>query len=417
MIRWAFLLALTLPSSALAQSILIRNATVHTAAAAGTLKESDVLVQGGRIAAIGTKLTAPEGVRSIDARGKPLSPGLFGGFSHIGVYEIGLEPTASDESITLGMRPEFDLTLAFNDESVTVTNTRNDGVTYVMLAPVPGAASGGGSLLAGQGALQRLDGRAAAESAATRAMFIEMGADAVGYAGGSRAAQFMLLRQALTEARTPTALLTHDERLLTPTGRQVLSEWLKSRQLFVIDVDRAADIRQVLAFAQRENLRIAIRHGNEAWRVAGELKAAGVAVILDPFENLPGGFDEIGTTMENAARLARAGVPVAFSLSDAGPDRARVLRQAAGNAVARGLPWEAALAAITRVPAEIFGGANRFGSIEVGKQADLVLWSGDPLEVSSVAEQVYIDGRSLDLRSRHTELRDRYIERLKPSFR
>ncbi|MCS6946336.1 MAG: amidohydrolase family protein, partial [Steroidobacteraceae bacterium] len=184
-----------------------------------------------------------------------------------------------------------------------------------------------------------------------------------------------------------------------------------------VDVDRAADILQVLKFAERENLRIAIAKGAEAWRVAAELAAAKVPVILDPFANLPASFDEVGATRQNAVRLARAGVEIAFSLTDRGPDRARVLRQAAGNAVAQGLPWETALAAITRVPAALFGALDEVGTIEVGKRADLVLWSGDPLEVSSIAEQVFFDGRPIDMRSRQTELRDRYVERLRPSFR
>lgn len=406
------LAAATLCNLASAQSVLIRNATVHTAAAAATLSDTDVLVQNGRIAAIGKDLVAPDGVRRIEARGRPLTPGLFGGLTQIGVVEIGLERSAGDQAVGLGgMRPEFDLALAYNPESMIVGVSRSNGVTFALLTPSTASASSGGSLIAGRGALFRLDG-ADIPATAPRALVVEFGGDTVSLAGGSRAAQYMLLRQAITEARTPAQLLSHDERLLTPTGRQLLGEWLKNRGLMIVDVDRAADIRGVLAFAEREGLRIAIRHANEAWRVARELAASKTPVIIDPFENLPGSFDEVGTTMENAARLARAGVPLVFSLSDPGTDRAIVLRQAAGNAVARGLAWNTALAAITRVPAEVFGVANELGSIEVGKRADLVLWSGDPLEVSSLAEQVFIDGRAIPMRNRQSELRDRHIERL-----
>ena len=404
-------------NAAFAQSLLIRNATVHTAAGAGTLMDTDVLVQNGKIAAIGKDLPAPEGLRHIDAHGRPLTPGLFAGLTQIGVVEIGLEPTAGDEATGLGgMRPEFDLALAYNPESMAVGVTRSGGVTFGLLTPSTAPASSGGSLIAGQGALFRLDGGDIPLSS-PRVLVVEFGGDSAGLAGGSRAAQYMLLHQAFTEARTPAQLLSHDERLLTPTGRLLLGDFLKNRGLIVIDVDRASDIRGVLAFAAREGLRIAIRHGNEAWRVARQLAAANVPVIVDPFENLPGSFDEIGTTLENAARLARAGVQILFSTSEPGTDRALVLRQAAGNAVAHGLPWETALAAITRSPADAFGAGPQLGSIEVGKRADLVLWSGDPLEVTSLAEQVWLDGRAVDLRSRQTELRDRHMARLKPFFR
>ncbi len=408
----ALLLAVAAISTASAQAVLIRNATVHSVAAAGTLNDTDVLVQNGRIVAIGKDLTAPEGVRRVDAHGRPLTPGLFGGLTQVGVVEIGLERSAGDESVGLGgMRPEFDLALAYNPDSMVVGVTRSNGVTFALLTPSTARAASGGSLIAGRGALFRLDGDDI-PSAAPRALVVEFGGDSVSLAGGSRAAQYMLLRQAFTEARTPAQLLSHDERLLTPTGRQLLGEILKNRGLMIIDVDRAADIRGMLAFAEREGLRVAIRHGNEAWRVARQLSASKTPVIIDPFENLPGSFDEVGATMENAARLARAGVPLIFSMSDPGTDRASMLRQAAGNAVAHGLPWNSALAAITRTPAEVFGVANDLGSIEIGKRADLVLWSGDPLEVSSLPDQVFVDGRAVPMRNRQTELRDRHIERL-----
>ncbi len=416
LVSWC-VLGTAVTSGSFAQSVLIRNAMVHTAGSSGTLPDTDVLVQNGRIVAIGKDLKAPDNVRRLDARGRPLTPGLFAGLTQIGVVEIGLDAASGDESAGLGgMRPEFDLALAYNPDSMNVDVTRAGGVTFGLLTPSTASAAKGGSLIAGQAALFRLDGSDIALDA-PRALVVEFGGDSVSLAGGSRAAQYMLLHQAFTEARTPAQLLSHDERLLTPTGRQLLGSFLKNKGLIVIDVDRAADIRGVLAFAEREGLRIAIRHGNEAWRVARELAAAKVPVIVDPFENLPGSFDEVGSTMENAARLARAGVQVLFSLSSPGTDRALVLRQAAGNAVARGLPWESALRAITREPAEVFGVGEHFGSIEIGKRADLVLWSADPLDVTSLPTDVWLDGRAIDLRNRQTELRDRYITRLKSFFR
>jgi imidazolonepropionase-like amidohydrolase len=119
--------------------------------------------------------------------------------------------------------------------------------------------------------------------------------------------------------------------------------------------------------------------------------------------------------MDNAARLSAAGVQVGFSQSGDASHNARKVRQLAGNAVAAGLPWADGLAGLTRVPAETFGVADRFGTIAPGKRADLVLWSGDPLEVNSVALQVWMDGRAIPMRSRQTELRDRYLHGSTPS--
>ncbi len=282
-----------------------------------------------------------------------------------------------------------------------------------MLAPTAEAGSGersGSTIIAGQGAVVTLDGNVVP---AARALFVNLGGDANALSGGSRAAQFMLLRQALLEARSPDQLLMHDERLLTPAGRQALAQFLDNAGLFVFDVDRAADIRRVVEFARREKLRAAIAGGAEAWLVAQDLAAAGVPVILDPLDNLPASFDKVGATLENAARLQKAGVTIAFSFRDPQAHNVRKLRQAAGNAVAHGLPPDAALAALTRNPAGIFGVTDRAGALEVGRPADLVLWSGDPLEVTSLADRVFVGGHPVSMRSRQTELRDRYLERLR----
>jgi imidazolonepropionase-like amidohydrolase len=223
----------------------------------------------------------------------------------------------------------------------------------------------------------------------------------------------MLLDQAIGEVRAPAALLPSDQRLLTPAGRQTLQEYLRGAGPVVFDVDRASDIRQVIALAKREKLRAVIKGGTEAWRVAPELAAAHIPVLLDPLVDLPASFDRVGATLENAARLNRAGVKIAFSLDDPQPHNIRKVRQTAGIAVAHGLPWEAALAALTSNPAEIFGVSSRNGSIARGRPADLVLWSGDPLEVTTLAQRVFIEGQSQPMQSRQTLLRDRYLEKLR----
>jgi imidazolonepropionase-like amidohydrolase len=409
----AVLMIAPAPDIAFSASALVRNATVHTATDRGTLAQTDVLITDGSIAQIGQGLSAPADAIVIDAEGKSLTPGLFGGLTHLGIEEIGLEPSVEDFALKLdSMRPEFDVSYAFNPASTSLSVSRVGGVTFAVLAPsaeAGGRDSPDGTIIAGQGTAVLLDGVTLPSS---RALFVDLGGDANDLSGGSRAAQYMLLRQAFLEARSPNQVIADDQRLLTPAGRQSLLEFIKGARPFVFEVDRAADIRQVIAFAQREKLRAVIQGGAEAWRVAAELASAKIPVILDPLENLPGSFDTVGATLENAARLHKAGVKVAFSFGDPQPHNIRKLRQAAGNAVAQGLPWEAGLAALTRHPAEIFGLADR-GTIETGKQADLVLWSGDPLEVTTVAERVLIAGQDQPMRSRQTELRDRYLERLR----
>jgi hypothetical protein len=406
--------AIAIAPAASAQDVLIRNATVHTVTERGTLERADVLVKNGRIAAVGSGLDAA-GAAVVEANGRPLTPGLFGGITGLGVVEVSLEQSTVDyappkvgegHGSAAEPRPEFDVTLAFNPQSAVIGVNRTDGVTSAMVAP---EAQAGATVVSGQGAVARLDGRADAFYAQSRTLFADLGVGAPS-AGVGRAAQFMLLDQAVREARPAPQMRDSDFRLLTPAGREVLARYLNGGRI-VFRVDRASDIRQVLAFAQRYGARPVILGGAQAWQVAGLLAQARVPVILDPLLNLPGSFDQLGASLENAARLQRAGVRIAFTYLNDGTHNARKVRQAAGVAVANGLPWDAGLAAITANPAEIFGLGTEQGRIAVGQVADLVLWSGDPLEVTSVAEQVWIDGRPQPTRSRQTELRDRYRPR------
>jgi hypothetical protein len=216
----------------------------------------------------------------------------------------------------------------------------------------------------------------------------------------------MLLEQAIREARGLTPYAS-PQALLTPAGRETLARFLAGGRV-VFAVERAADIRQLLAFCRRHGLRPLVAGASEGWKVAGALKAADATVFVDALQDLPSSFDQLGSRLDNAALLARAGVKLALLAPDA-THNARKIRQAAGNAAANGLPWEAALAAITRVPAQALGVGDRIGRIEPGLYADLVLWSGDPLELTTLAQAVWLRGRQAPLRSRQTELRDRYF--------
>jgi imidazolonepropionase-like amidohydrolase len=389
-----------------AQNVLIKNATVHTAASLGTLNNTDVLVQSGIIRAIGKNLANPTNLQTIDAQGKPLTPGLFAGITEIGLEEISQEKSTVDANLELKsgesglieiMRPEFDVSRAYNPRSVLLAIARVGGMSFTALGT-------NGALLSGQGAVMRLDG-SYEPLAGKRIPFISIGSGKLEQSGSSRAAQFMLLEQAFNEAKAPTP---GDERLLTGQGRSVLnSEMLNAR--FFVSVHREADIRQVIKFAQKYSIRVALIGATEAWRVAEQLAAAKIPVFIDALEDLPSSFEQLGSTEENAARLQRAGVSVSFINANDASHNARKVRQIAGNAVANGLPWEAGLAGITSAPAKALGVDAQVGSIEVGKTADLVLWTGDPLDVASVATAMWLAGKSTPLVSRQTLLRDRYL--------
>ena len=408
--RWAVSLlaaGLFLSNGAFAQDLLIRNATVHTATSRGTLKNADVLVRGGKIAAVGSGLSAV-GVQSIDAQGRPLTPALFGGISEIGIDEVSGEDATTDSSLALGqnakdmvVRPEFDVTLAYNPDSVLLPVARVEGIGFTLLGA---GSTAGGSIVGGQGAVMRLDG--SPDPIGPRVLFVQLGSDGAGLTGSTRAAQWMLLDQFVDEVRGRIPPGSH-MAMLTPAGRTALARYLDGGGRIVVSVNRAADIRQLLRWSKRHGVRIAIAGGAEAWKLGAELAAANVPVFVNPLTNLPADFDQIDATLENAARLRKAGVAVSFSLGDS--HLARKLRQLAGNAVANGLPWEDGLAGLTRVPAEALGVGDKIGSIAPGRTADLVLWDGDPLEVSTLAQQVWLGGQAIPMHSRQTELRDRYL--------
>lgn len=417
--RSALLVAAALASAAFganAQSLLIRNATVHTAGAQGTLQNADVLVEGGRIVAVGANLSAADNVPAIDAHGRPLTPALFGGITEIGLEEVSGERATVDETLALGanakdmvVRPEFDVTLAYNPESVLVPVARVDGIGWTLLGA---GTAPGGSIVAGQGAAMRLDG--SAEPVGRRALFVQLGSDAAELTGNSRAAQWMILDQLIDEVRGRIPVGSH-VALLTPAGRDTLKRYLDGGGRMFVDVDRASDIRQLLKWTKRQGVNIAIVGGAEAWKLAPELAAAKVPVFVDPLANLPSSFDEIGASLDTAAKLRAAGVAVSFTQSGDGSHNARKVRQLAGNAVANGLAWEDGLKGLTSVPADALGIGDELGRIAPGQRADLVLWSGDPLDVSSVAAQVWLDGRAIPMRSRQTELRDRYLRTAIPA--
>lgn len=391
------LTALSLTSGLSAQTLFINDATVHTMSSQSVLQQADLLIRDGRIKSIGLNLTAPADASVIEAGGRPVTPGFFGGITSLGLQDIPAEESTVDHALqTEAIRPEFDVSLAFNPHSDSIPITRIEGYTWAILG-----ASRSGSIVGGQGQAVSLAGEYRPFLGA-KILFVDIGADASGQSGGSRAAQWMLLDQAMEEARSEVRW--SPDTLLTVAGRRALNAYSDGGTV-VFHADRASDILRVLEFAQRQNFNPVISSGAEAWMVADQLAEAGIPVLLDPLLNLPANFDRLRARLDNAAILYEAGVTIGFS---AGRD-ARKLRQAAGNAVSHGLPYEAAMAAITSNPARIFGIDESIGTLTDDSRADLVIWSGDPLEVTSAADQVIIGGKLIPMVSRQTLLRDRYL--------
>ena len=385
--------------SAWGETLFINDATVHTMGSQAILQEADILVRDGTIVSVGAGMNAPADAVVIEAAGRPVTPGFFAGITDLGLVEISADEMSVDSALESDrLRPEFDVTTAFNPHATAIPVTRIEGFTWSALG-----AARAGSIVGGQGRAVSLDGNFQS-FLGDQLLFIDVGGDASGQSAGSRAAQWMLLNQAMAEAGSEVRW--SPETLLTPAGRKTLAGY-KNNGIVIFNVDRASDILQVIEFAQRHQLSAVISGGTEAWMVAEPLAEAGVPVLINALSNLPVNFDMLGARLDNAAILHKAGVTIAFD--GAGSHEARKLRQVAGNAVANGLPYDAGLAAMTVNPVDIFGLGDGHGVIEPNSQADLVIWSGDPLEVTSAADQVIIDGKAIEMVSRQTLLRDRYL--------
>ncbi len=394
------------------ETIVVQNARLYTMSRpdGGLIDNGDVAIRDGVIVAVGLDLAVPEGARANDAKGRIVTPGLFAPWSQIGLVEIGLDEEANDSSPDEDYPHGASLDAAdgFNPASTLIAVNRAGGVTRAVSAPEPGSG-----IFGGQGAIVDLSGRVNSVNRAGALQSVAMGYAGAARNGDTRLGAWAAFRDAIEEARAyaanpggyalrprMTGLSLNDLGALAPAAR--------GTQPIVVAANSALDLRMLIKTKARYGLNVIVLGGAEAHVVARELAAAQIPVILNPFQNLPSQFESLAATQANAARLHAAGVVVGFYDPPSGTHNLRLLPQLAGNAVASGLPYAAALAALTINPAKMYGAADRYGSIEVGKAGDLVVWDGDPLEVSSRPVAVFIDGRAASLVTRQTRLRDRY---------
>ena len=397
-------IALALQSSnVFAERLLMKNATLMTMGAEGTLEGADLLIEDGEIRAMGIDLQATADT-VIDVAGATVTPTLFAGATAIGLVEVNAVKESVDSSLSnspLGkVHIEFDVRDAYSPHSSLVGITRVEGYGYSLLM-----ANGAEYSVSGIGSLVELDGRFDSFSG-NDTLFIDVDGYSSGKVGGSRAAHWMLLEGMMSDLdRRPDS-----QEYLTQAGRKQLKE-LRSDGLFVFAANRAADIKQVINFTEKHRLSSVVIGAREAWMLASQLADSGIAVMVNGLDNLPADFDSLGSRLDNAAILNDTGVTVMFT--SGGTHNARKVRQGAGTAVAYGMNYMSALRAMTVVPSQIFGGRDR--AIKVGNSTDLVVWSGDPLEITSHATAVIMAGQVTSMETRQSKLLERYLPE-KPSL-
>jgi len=417
------IVAVLAAAAAQADTFAITGATVHTVGPAGTLENAVVVVENGIVREVGPEAEIPAGATRIEADGKVVTPGLFTPVGQIGVVEVNAVSGTVDY-IQRGedFAASFDIADAFNPRSTLVPINRIEGITRAAITPEGTAypdemARFFSHVLSGLGAIVHLGGPEEPIVRRRAMLVVNFGERGGSLAGGSRAAALLELRSALEDARDYAANREAFERgarreySVSRADLEALTNVLEDRVPLLAHAERASDIRVLVDFAAEFGLPLVVAGGAESWLVADELAAADAAVVLSSVNNLPGSFDELNARLDTAALLEEAGVTFTFgSNGNMQTHNARNLTQAAGIAVANGLTWEAALRAITLTPAEMYGVADRLGSIEPGKEADLVVWGGDPLELTNYPEQVFIRGKAVPMQSRQTLLRDRYLD-------
>lgn len=412
------LLLLVCTGQSWADPLLIRNARIYTLAGAEVIENGDIYIDEGLIQAVGSGLDVPVGTTVIDADGRQVTPGLINPHTSLGLVEIGaVDQTVDVETEDEMFSASYNITPAINPASSTLPLNRIHGLTLAVVTP-----DSGHHVFAGQGAVLHLAPAGPAVIRDSVALYASYGGRAGRLAGGSRAAAFARLRYALLDAGEyrdnrqavrrgewrELSLPVHDLEALIPV--------VEGDKPLVVSVHRASDIRALLGLKDEFDLNLIIAGATEAWMAAAELAAARVPVIMDPMANLPGDFDRLGARLDAASLLHQAGVRILLTTFVASSSHSPYLvRQSAGNAAAHGLPRLEALKAMTLYPAQAFGLAGRYGSIEAGKVADLVIWGGDPLELLTRAEQVIIDGVPVAMVSRATRLRDRYRDLKDPT--
>ena len=383
------------------ETILLKGGLVHSGNG-DSAKTQDILISDKTIVGIGTNLIIDGNTRVIEVNGLPVTPGLISPMSNLGIVEINaLDVTRDDESNLLSAG--FSIFNAFNPHSTGIPWNRSNGVTSAMSTP-----SASSFPIFGLGSHFVLDGSLEIKGSKDIAMFGRLGSSY-----GSRAETLSILESLLDIGKMVKTLSIEeilemnlaDQLELQSQDIIALGKVVNDGMPFVIETNRAVDILQALSMKKKYDLNLVLVSVEEAPMVLDQLKESNTPVIIDPMDNIPNSFDELGSSLDLGKILDQAGIPIMFSTQRS--HNYHLMRQGAGNAVAYGMSYETAIKGMSNTVAQTFRLDNR-GSIETGKLADVIVWDGDPLEPSSFPKIVMIEGKLQDLSSRSTKLTERY---------
>jgi imidazolonepropionase-like amidohydrolase len=401
-------------SSLGAQTIAITGGKVYPVSGP-PIEGGTVLIRNGKIAAVGKDIAIPSDAEKIDATGKWVTPGLVNSSTSVGLGDVGFSggPRELGAKGHDGIAASFQVWLGYNTQSVMIAPAREGGVTSIMINPQGGLISGQAAIIDMSGALGLSD--VVVKAPATMIAQIE---DDDGAKVGAAGELLGKLRDLIEDTKAYSRRKADFERAQTRTFAATRSDLeamipvVEGREVLTIIADKASELQAVIALQKEFNLKVVIAGGAEAWMLADKIAAAKIPVLTGAMNNIPGSFNTLGSRQENAAMLRKAGVQVGIIGNAGGGDEdmfnVRNIRYEAGNAVAYGMSWDDALRAITLAPAEIYGVAGSVGSLKTGTEGNVVIWSGDPFEFASRAEQVFVRGKKIDTPSRQDMLAKRY---------
>lgn len=397
-----------------AETIAITGGKVIIGDGSAAIEGGTVIIRDGSIVSAGTHVSVPAGARMIDATGKWVTPGIFAGFSRIGLSEVDAVNGSNDKGGgRSGFSAALDVAPAIDPFRSPIAVNRSAGVTRAVVAPEADS-----KIFGGQGAIADLGADSEPVTKARAFQYVEFGESGADLAGGSRSALYAAFRAYLREAQDQaTGRDAFEDDLLKVEDAKAIRSVLSGETRLLVHVEGANDMLRLIDLKREYSaIKMVFVGATEGWRVADKLAAAGIPVIASALNDLPVTFEMLGATQSNVGRMKAAGVKVAIGMiNDRDLHQLRYSTQYAGNLVslqkvpgATGMNWDQAFATITSVPAEILGVGDRLGSLKPGRAADVVLWDGDPLELSSAPEKIFIDGVEQPLVNRQDRLRDRY---------
>lgn len=407
-----------------AETIVLRGATVHPVTGPD-IADGAVLMREGKIAEVGAHITVPKGARVIELKGLHIYPGMIDSATEIGLSEIGAVREMSDISDLGLFKPQLRAATAVNPASEHIPVTRANGITSVVTSP-------GGGIVAGQSVLMHLDGWTMEDMAIRSPVAMRMeyphiqsasrfgGGEGPGRGSAYTDAkkrydqQIQELNDFMESARRyRQAKAAAGPGFETDLKLEAMLPVLEGKVPMLIRAEKEKTIKEAVAFADKQKIRMILERGTEAWKVAGDLKAHNIPVVLPPTLRLPDEEDDpYDKPFSIPGELQKAGVKFVFaSYGPGAEDNPRNLPYQAAAAVGFGLPVEEALKAVTIYPAEIWGVGDELGSIEKGKWADLIVTDGDPLETRTNIKQIFIKGAAVDLENKHHRLYEKYLTR------